>query len=87
LKGPRGLQNWEFRQSHRYHCDPLFPPSAAIASGGAAFSALEQHLNVIQGMGQTTVRDCQTGAPVAADIELVRIVNGRATGINYNCTL
>jgi len=39
----------------------------------------------MQGMSQTTVRDCQTGAPVAADIELVRIVNGRATGIFYNC--
>jgi len=31
------------------------------------------------------VRDCQTGTPVAADDELVRIVNGRASGINYNC--
>ena len=87
MKGPRGLQNWEFRQSHRYHCDPLVPPSAAIAWDGAAFSAPEQHLNVIQGMGQTTVRDCQTGAPLAADDELIRILNGRATGINYNCTL
>ena len=87
VNGPRGVQNWEFRQSHRYYCDPLFPPSEAIASGGAAFSAPEQHRNLMQGMSQTTVRDCQTGAPVAADDELVRIVNGRASGINHNCTL
>ena len=85
LKGPRGLQNWEFRQSHGYYWDPIFPPSEAIAWGGAAFSAPEQHLNVIQGMSQTVVSDCQTGAPVAADDELIRILNGRATGIFYNC--
>jgi len=85
LNGPRGLQNWEFHQLHRYYWDPLFEPSEVIASGAAAFSAPEQHLNIIQGMGQTMVRDCQTGAPVAADDELVRILNGRASGINYNC--
>ena len=85
LNGPRGRQNWEFRQSHRYYFDPIFPPSEAIAWGGAAFSAPEQHLNVIQGMSQTMVSDCQTGAPVAADDELIRILNGRATGIFYNC--
>ena len=85
MKGPRGVQNWEFCQSHRYHFDPLFPPSEAIAWGGAAFSGPEQHLNIIQGMSQTTVRDCQTGAPVTADDELVRILKSRATGILYNC--
>jgi len=85
LDGPRGIQNWEFHQLHRYYWDPIIPPSELIALGGAAFSAPEQHLNVIQGMSQTTVRDCKTGTPVAADIELIRILNGRASGINYNC--
>jgi hypothetical protein len=85
LNGPRGVQNWEFRQLHRYYFDPLFPPSEAIAWGEALVSAPEQHRNIMQGMGQTTVRDCQTGQAVAADDELIRILNGRAIGINYNC--
>jgi hypothetical protein len=85
LIGSRGIQNWEFRQFHRFYFDPLFPPSEAGAWSAAIFSAPEQHLNVVTAMSQTTVRDCQTGLPVAADIELVRILNGRANGVPYNC--
>ena len=85
LNGPRGLQNWEFRQLHRYYWDPVFPPSEAIAWVGATVTAPEQHRNIMQGMGQTTVSDCRTGQAIAADDELIRILNGRAIGIPYNC--
>ena len=85
MGGPRGIQNWEFHQLHRYYWDPLFPPSEVIAWGGAAFLAPEQHLNIIHCMSQTMVSDCRTGQAIAADDELIRILNGRAIGIPYNC--
>ncbi|TFC02745.1 hypothetical protein [Cryobacterium sp. MDB2-33-2] len=85
LNGPRGAQNWEFVQLHRYTWDPVFPPSEAIALGQAMFNAPEQHLNVRFAMGQTLVKDCQTNASISADDELVLLLNGRANGTPYNC--
>jgi hypothetical protein len=85
LNGPRGAQNWEFVQLHRYTWDPLSPPSEAIALGQAMFDAPEQHLNVRFALGQTLVNDCQTNASISAEDELVLLLNGRANGAPYNC--
>jgi hypothetical protein len=47
--------------------------------------APEQHINVIGQMGQTQVSDCHSHNAINAHDELVRILNGRASGSPYNC--
>ena len=83
---PKGYtaRSWQWNELNRINWNPLTDPLQFKALS-AIVSAPQQHSNITHEQSKVTVKDCQTGAAVAVDEELARVVIGRVKGATYSC--
>jgi hypothetical protein len=83
---PKGYtaNSWQWNELNRVRWNPLTDPFQLIALAKIV-AAPQQHSNVPNAQSKIAVKDCQTGASVAVDEELARVIVARVKGTTYNC--